>query len=143
MGTTFYMMTEDKEVIKRYFDDMYELTDTPHWGYSVRIAKISGGWKPLFRAYKNMRSVEQLKAIYATGEFVIYDEYGVTYDWNAFSAKVLHFADDNPDAFGHLFPPKTDSNANVRGVPITDVYGYNFPYKDFYADSDGFEFVDR
>ena len=50
MGTNFYMMTSDKEAANEWFEDSYELTDYPQWGYSIHIAKTSGGWKPLFQS---------------------------------------------------------------------------------------------
>ena len=48
MGTNYYMIMKDKELVTKYFDNEYELTDLPYFGYEVHIGKRSCGWKPLF-----------------------------------------------------------------------------------------------
>ena len=63
MGTNFYMMTSDKEAANEWFEDNYELTDYPQWGYSIHIAKTSGGWKPLFQEHSRIHSVNDIKII--------------------------------------------------------------------------------
>ena len=75
MGTNFYMMTSDKEDANEWFEDNYELTDYPQWGYSIHIAKTSGGWKPLFQEHSRIHSVNDIKIIMSTGKFIIYNEY--------------------------------------------------------------------
>ena len=89
MGTNFYMMTSDKEAANEWFEDSYELTDYPQWGYSIHIAKTSGGWKPLFQEHNRIHSVNDIKLIMSTGKFSIYDEYGTIYTWNEFVKRLL------------------------------------------------------
>ena len=61
MGTNYYMMMKDKELVTKYFDNEYELTDTPYFGYEVHIMKLSYGWKPLFEWHENAyKSVEDM-----------------------------------------------------------------------------------
>ena len=101
MGTNFYLMTKSKEKRDMYFGHKtdngyfigdYELTDNPDWGYTIHIAKTSMGWLPLFQMYKGVfESIEQLKTIYDTGDILIIDEYGDTYDWLGFQERVLNF----------------------------------------------------
>ena len=91
MGTNFYMMTQNKEVCDKYFGYDYELTDRPDWGYSIHIAKTSGGWLPLFQAHNCFKSVKELEEVYKTGHFCFYDEYGTIYNWEQFKERVLEF----------------------------------------------------
>ena len=49
MSTNYYMITKDKDFVKKYFPNEYELTDLPYFGYEVHIGKRSIGWKPLFQ----------------------------------------------------------------------------------------------
>ena len=92
MGTNFYLMTQNKAMAKQYAPYSYELTDEPEFGYEIHIAKTSAGWLPLFQGHKDgINSVAGYKAAYGTGEFKIYDEYGVEYNWEAFDERVLKF----------------------------------------------------
>ena len=52
MSTNYYMITKDKDFVKKYFPNEYELTDLPYFGYEVHIGKRSIGWKPLFQGHK-------------------------------------------------------------------------------------------
>ena len=53
MGTNYYMIMKDKELVTKYFDNEYELTDSPYFCYEVHIGKRSCGWKPLFEWHEN------------------------------------------------------------------------------------------
>lgn len=78
MGTNYYMMTKNKEIVERYFPGEYELVDTPDFGYEVHIGKRSWGWKPLFEEHSNAySSVEGLKEFLKvhSDNFCIYNEY--------------------------------------------------------------------
>lgn len=140
MGTTFYMLTENKETAEKYMHGVYTLTDAPWWGYTIEIAKTSVGWKPLFHAYPNIKSVVDLKALYATGAYTIYDEYYTVYTWEQFAVRVLQYNKDNVEALCHILPKKFSTQDKIKGVPAVDIYGNSFPYKNFYADDMGFEF---
>lgn len=92
MGINFYLGTSDKEARDTYFGWRYELTDTPTWLYEQHIAKTSIGWLPLFEASHSIQSVADIKKVYDTGKFIIYDEYGTEYNWEEFDERVLKFS---------------------------------------------------
>lgn len=72
------MMTTDKELIRKYFPDEYEIVDEPYLGYEIHIGKRSFGWKPLFqehkRAYDSVSGM--LQFIIHHPEIHVFDEYG-------------------------------------------------------------------
>lgn len=78
MGTNYYMMTKNKEIVEEYFSGEYELVDTPDFGYEVHIGKRSAGWMPLFRehnkAYTSVKGLKDFLRIHSD-DFCIYDEY--------------------------------------------------------------------
>lgn len=60
MGTNFYLVTRDKDLLKKYFMDQYgawdfeEGRDQDGFGtgeYLVHLCKRSGGWKTLYQAH--------------------------------------------------------------------------------------------
>ena len=73
-------MTKSKEVRDQYFGYDYRLTDEPDWGYEIHIAKTSGGWLPSFEAHDCFNSIKDLKKMYDTGKFIIYDEYAAIFE---------------------------------------------------------------
>lgn len=91
LGTRYYLFTNDKSVKDKYFDDTAKLTDEPEFGYQLQIAKTIGEWLPLFHATKHIRSVKDIKALYDTGLFKIYDENGTELNWEKFSKEVLEY----------------------------------------------------
>jgi hypothetical protein len=147
MGTNFYLMTKSKEVRDKYFGYDYELTDTPDWGYEIHIAKTSGGWRPLFQSHDCFKSIKQLKELYGTGEFVLYDEYGTTYSWEEFDERVLKF---NGGVKGAVPREKIVQDRNSRWYdsnlpehrPISHFeYGYGAYANEYFSDPDGYEFT--
>lgn len=84
-------MTKSKEARDKYFGWNYELTDTPDWGYQQHVAKTSCGWLPSFDGSGCFKSIRELKNIYDSGEFILYDEYGTIYTWDEFDERVLKF----------------------------------------------------
>ena len=90
MGTNFYMFTQNKKN-KKCFGDKLRIVDEPDFGYEIHIAKTSAGWQPAFEAHENIRSVMDLKEIFARGDVRIFDEYGQEYDWPAFEERVVNF----------------------------------------------------
>ena len=149
MGTNFYLATPDKEVCDKYFGYDYELTDTPTWGYKIHIAKTSMGWLPSFEAHQCFRSIKQLKELYDTGSFIIYDEYGTTYDWQQFDERVLKFNGGVNNAI-----PKTPVEREPFGdyynndmpshVPISHFeYGNGRYASQYFTDPEGYEFTNQ
>lgn len=149
MGTNFYIMTKSKEARDKYFRWSYELTDTPDWGYRQHVAKTSCGWLPLFDGSGCFKSIRELKNIYDSGEFILYDEYGTIYTWDEFDERVLKF---NGGIKG--VTPREKINQD-RSSPWFDK---NMPeYKpvshfeyacgryndEYFTDSDGYEFSIR
>lgn len=81
MSTNYYMLSQDKKFVEKYFHGEYQLTDTPVFGYEIHIGKRSMGWKPLFQEHKNAyKSVSELmnfiKLHTRTHVIYLYDEYG-------------------------------------------------------------------
>lgn len=78
MGTNFYMITTNKDLVETCFPDEYTLIDNPYFGYEIHIGKRSAGWKPLFEGHKNAYdSVEAMKEFIQdhTDDIRIFDEY--------------------------------------------------------------------
>ncbi len=78
MGTNFYMMTTNKELVEEHFPNEYEIVDTPYFGYEIHIGKRSCGWKPLFCEHKNAYdSVEGMRKFIRNNnnDIRIFDEY--------------------------------------------------------------------
>lgn len=78
MSTNYYMITKDKDFVKKYFPNEYELTDLPYFGYEVHIGKRSIGWKPLFQGHKKAyNSVSEMIDFFKRfdNECMLYDEY--------------------------------------------------------------------
>ena len=77
MGTNFYMMTKNKELVETYFSGEYEIVDSPYFAYEIHIGKRSLGWKPLFEWHeKAYKSVEEMKKFISDylNDIEIYDE---------------------------------------------------------------------
>lgn len=147
MGTNFYMMTKSKDICNKYFSWSYELTDTPDWGYSIHIAKTSMGWLPLFQSHDCFNSIKELKNLYDTGEFIIYDEYGNTYTWSEFDKRVLQFNGGtvnnrilksvHQDKSSPFYDPKMPNH-----VPISHFEDkIDYYAEDYFSDLDGYEFT--
>ena len=146
MGTNYYFFTRDKEAVRNYFGESYNLIDFPDFGYSIHIAKTSVVWLPLFQAHERCRSVEGLFAAYQSGKFGIFDEYGDELTWESFTEEVLRHnggvegaipkktCKDNPDS------PFYDSNMPDH-VPVSHFEYGNGKHSDhFFKDPKGYEF---
>ena len=149
MGTNFYIATETKEVCDKYFGYNYELTDSPFWGYQQHIAKTSSGWLPLFDGTGCFKSIKELKEIYATGFFVLCDEYGNMYNWEEFDERVLKF---NGGVVGVVKQMKYDIDKNSsfydkdmpEYLPVSHFeYGKGKYAYEYFKDEDGYEFSHR
>lgn len=148
MGTNFYLSTKNKETRDKYFGYNYNLTDTPDWGYEIHIAKTSGGWLPLFQKHNCIQSVKDIKRLYETGEFVLYDEYGTVYDWPEFEERVVKF---NGGYNGAIPKTKYQQDPNSpwhdrdmpNHTPVSHFEYGNGKHSHMYTkDEDGFEFME-
>lgn len=78
MGTNFYMMSTNKELVEKYFPFEYEIVDSPYFGYEIHIGKRSAGWNPLFQNHdKAYKSVAEMKDFIKenANDIRIFDEY--------------------------------------------------------------------
>ena len=128
------------------------MTDIPTWLYQQHAAKTSAGWVPLFQSHDSFQSVEQLKRLYATGKFILYDEYGIIYTWDEFDERVLKF---NGGISGAIEKVKNTIDKHDKFydpnmpeyLPISHCSGpdctYNFgQYSgDYFKDEAGYEFT--
>lgn len=128
------------------------MTDIPTWLYQQHVAKTSAGWLPLFQSHDSFKSVEQLKRLYDTGKFILYDEYGTIYTWDEFDERVLKF---NGGISGAIEKVKNtidehdkfyDSNM-PEYLPISHCSGPDCTYNlgqysgDYFKDEAGYEFT--
>ena len=151
MGTNFYLMTKHKDVRDKYFGYSCSLTDTPEWGYEIHIAKTSMGWLPAFEAHECFRSIKQLKALYDTGVFIIYDEYSNIYNWEEFDERVLKFNGGvrgviprekiNQDPYSQFYDPNMPEYGPISHLEYKGFMTANGS-SHFFTDEDGYEFSD-
>lgn len=80
LSTNYYMMITNKELVKKYFPNEYQLVDDPYLGYQIHIGKRSMGWLPLFESHKQAYdSVEDMIKFvfdYKPNAVRVFDEYG-------------------------------------------------------------------
>ena len=147
------MFSKNKEFVKKYAPDAYELTDEPELGYEIHIAKTSAGWLPFFQGHKDgINSVAGYKAAYDSGEFKIYDEYGVEYNWEAFDERVLKFNggirgfqkpekinQDKTSPFYDKSLPDYSPISHIGGSPQSYKYLFREP-NTIFVDPEGYEF---
>lgn len=157
MGTNFYMITKNKEMVLKYAPYSYELTDEPYFGYEIHIAKTSCGWLPLFQGHADgINSVAGYKEAYDTGWFRIFDEYNTEYNWGAFEDRVLKFnggirgvqklekiEQDKNLMFHDKSLPDYKPISHIRGNSQSYKYMYLKTYNDYFTDPDGYEFNSR
>lgn len=146
MGTNFYIGTADKEAKNIYFGWNYELTDEPTWLYQQHIAKTSMGWLPSFEESQSIHSVADIKKLYDTGKFVIYDEYGDYYTWEEFDKRVLQH---NGGVLGAIPREKIERDPNwkyfdnnlpeYRPISHFEYADGRYAY-DYFKDPEGYEF---
>ena len=121
MSTNYYLLTDSKGIRDRYFKD-YTLTDEPCWGYEIHIAKVSGGWIPLFQAHDGaFNSYEELRKLVATGLFVLYDEYRQIFTWEQFDKEIQSWMAKKDSLQTHL-----TYEYNCYGKTFKDAEGYEF-----------------
>ena len=77
MPIKYYIHTQNKEFVEKYFFNEYRLVDEPCFGYEICIGRRSGGWKPLFNQHNDAyTSVEEMKEFLSihSDKISIYDE---------------------------------------------------------------------
>ena len=146
MGTNYYFFTRNKEAVRKYFGESFNLVDFPDFGYRIHVAKTSIGWLPLFQAHEHCRSVEEFFAAYQSGKFRIFDECGDELTWESFTEEVLGH---NGGVEGAI--PKTPFKSNPASpfydsnmpdhVPVSHFeYGNGNHSDHFFKDPQGYEF---
>lgn len=86
MGTNYYFMSRNKELLYTYFAEKsewgvlgeeYTIVDEPYLGYRCHLNKLSCGWRPLFQKHRAFDSFRKLEAFYREhqADLEIYDEY--------------------------------------------------------------------
>lgn len=136
MGTNYYLLTKDLKY-KDKLGDKCEITDTPFFAYSLHLMKNSCGWLNLFEYHKEViESVADIKRLYDTGDFEIYDEYSQKISWNEFEAiytdKYTRYKNGETDKFqSHLMADKTDKFRICSVRYFIDSEGYEFTDSEF------------
>lgn len=148
MGTNVYFLSKDKNAVHKYFGrDSYALTDEPYFAYEVHVMKRSAGWLPLWQAHENCTSVSDYRKAYDSGLFAIYDEYGDKYNWEEFWEQFAMF---NGGVRGEMPLEHIDIDKQSPfydpcmpdHVPVSHFeYNYGSYANQFFADSNGFEFM--
>lgn len=162
MGTNFYLVSKDTEQAKAEYIKAVtnHLMNGSFWEAHVvinemenairgyHIAKTSAGWLPLFDgSHGKFKSVRELKDLYDTGDYFIEDEYGHTWDWDAFDVRVLQFNGGVRGAREQTivqYPAYNIGYPPVERVPISHFEYDGGRYADeYHTDPDGYEFTSR
>jgi hypothetical protein len=128
------MMTKDKELVTKYFDNEYELTDLPYFGYEVHIMKLSYGWKPLFEwhgnAYKSVEDMLKFLEFYRI-DIEIFDEYGKQYTIEGLKEEFTSHANREPKYMKHIpegIPNHIFGGRDYLVESTEDDYDIKMPY---------------
>lgn len=108
MGTNYYFMTRNKDLVHKYFavehdgyttDEEYEIVDNPYLGYEIHLNKCSLGWRPLFQEHKEFDSFDKLEEFYMAhkDDLEIYDEYGDKFEWLEYKKIIFDHAAREPE----------------------------------------------
>ena len=100
MGTNYYMITKNKDLVHQYFDYCeYELTDEPDFHYEIHLNKLSGGWKPLFQNHKAFRTFKELEKFYFEhkDDLSFKDEYNHSYSFEEYKQEVVEHSECTPE----------------------------------------------
>ncbi len=107
MSTNYYIMTQDKSFVKKYFSNEYEIVDEPYLGYEIHIGKRSAGWKPLFaRHNKAYNSVREMKEFIKEHEncIRIFDEYENEYNLDMLEKELIKWGVSQPIEYLKYYP---------------------------------------
>lgn len=136
MGTNYYLLTKDLKY-KNKLGTKVEITDTPFFAYSLHLMKNSCGWLNLFECHQGViESVADIKRLYDTGDFEIYDEYNRKIEWDEFEeiyvSKYTRYKNGETDKFeSHLAAQKDNKFCIITVRYFTDSEGYEFTDREF------------
>lgn len=125
MGTNYYLITKD-EKYQNKLGSKCEIIDTPYYAYSLHLMKNSCSWLNLFEYHQGViESVKDIKKLYDTGDFEIYDEYSRKIDWKEFEQiYISKYKNGKSD--------KLKSHITAQACKTLAMY---------FTDSDGYEFT--
>ena len=133
MGTNYYLITSDKSK-KILLGTNYTIVEEPYFAYELHIMKKSFGWLPLFEYHpKAIESVADIKRLYDSGGFEIYDEYGHLVSWEDFEEvfKEDYINYKNGKKEGLTSHIGQSSHPFIKEVYHIDNEGYEFLEGDF------------
>lgn len=143
MGTNFYFMTKNKELVHKFFDREYELTEEPYLGYEIHLNKLSFGWRPLFQKHNEFDTWNKLEQFYLSHKdnLDVYDEYGEKYEWEAYKRRIFDHAAREPEPMKWYY----GKDPKIKHLQITrDTLYFDRcdPYKaDFWIPIDHVEYI--
>jgi len=121
MGTNFYLMSKNKDSVKKYFgqyptDDAYSIVDEPYLGYQMHICKRSYGWKPLFQKHDCFNTFAEFEDFYKNNseDYQIYDEYDELYSFEKFKQAMIDHANVEPKPVKWVYENNPIFNLNGR-----------------------------
>ena len=108
MGTNYYLMTKNKELVHKHFaveteygvtNQEYEIVEEPYLGYEVHLNKLSWGWRPLFQKHREFKTWNELEKFYLdhADDLEIYDEYGTRLEFDKYKKIVFGHAEREPE----------------------------------------------
>lgn len=108
MGTNYYFMSRNKELMQTHFAEKtewgvlgeeYIIVDEPYLGYRCHLNKLSCGWRPLFQKHRAFNSFRKLAAFYREhqADLEIYDEYRRQYTWEEYYETVYTHSRYHPE----------------------------------------------
>ena len=146
MGTNYYMMTTDKELVHTYFPYEYEIVEEPYLCYQIHIGKRAAGWKPLFEAHeKAYNSVsEMLEFITLHPEIHIYNEYDEPLSIMQLKEELIDWAENQEKRMIHYDGYVGEIQSPIDHVEM-DHKGKKDPWLKikYWHDKDGYDFADR
>ena len=125
MGTNFYLMSKNKQLMREYFaeeksygitDEEYEIVDDPYLGYRLHLNKLSSGWRPLFQRHKTIKTFKDLEnfCMDNKGKIGIFDEYGEKYTWEQYFNRVYGHSQRPAEAYKWVYEQdKLESNKSL------------------------------
>lgn len=134
MSTNYYLMTQNKELVKKYFPNEYELVDEPYLGYEIHIGKRSIGWMPLFQNHdKAYRSVSQMIKFISDhkNDLEIFDEYGQVFTLDELKHELVDWGKDQKIMYMKYIPEGVKNRFGGKQYLIEsteDDYDITIPY---------------
>lgn len=134
MGTNYYFMSRNKELMQTCFaeksewgvlSEEYTIVDDPYLGYRCHLNKLSCGWRPLFQKHRVFDSFRKLEAFYREhqADLEIYDEYGRQYSWEEYFETVCGHGQYQPEPMKwvcEVNPMSPDKKTHLRTVKCSE-----------------------